>query len=653
MKKLELNIQSLKTELSQYKDNPYKCLFEYIWNSFDAGASKIELSFNIPNNGFGNVRDIKISDNGIGWDFSNTNTSTFLASSKSEIKEKNKSLPMGQFGRGRYSFIWIAEKIEISSKNQKIILTHSSEIQEPENIAKVEGTKIEFIGAYPMFSDSLSASEVLCNQLLIEFGWFLTQSQEYSISVNGRKIRESEIIKDEIKLSKNDFPEETKKEIDNNLDIRIILWAEKPREFSKFYFLDENGKEIYKENTGLNKKNDNFWHSVYVTSSLFTKTESKDDDSEQQKTFDFGDKKKARLQKQVKNFLRTYLINIIRKPYLKEQSEYILQDLKEENLLPELSDFGIYDEESYEDLIKTIYTISPSLFFGKNDSEKRFICATFAGLLSNQDEVLIKKLLEQLQELTEEEQKDLLDILNRTSLSNVVKTIKEIDHRLEVLDTLGILISEYEKETLEVKHIQKILDNNFWLFGEQFRLFSSTEGALKNVLIKYAKEILEIEDPELTTAPNGEVDLFLTKTESIDEHTHKNVIVEVKRASIKLNKNKEYAQIDNYKDKILEQTICNGVNQYWEFYLIGKDYDSGISELIESAQNHGERHRGLTINSKDGRVKVYVRKWSDILIVEWGTKMKYLKEKLEIQAKQKKSTPNEIVKEITNDYTNP
>jgi len=594
----------------------------------------------------GYITNISITDNGNGWDFSNTNTNTFLASSKSESKETSKSLPMGHYGRGRYCFIWIAEKIEISSKKQKIVLTHSSDIDDPKIVGEVKGTKIDFIGPYPVFSDSLYTSEVLTNQLLIEFGWFITQNQKYSITVNGVKITENDIIKDEIKLSKEDLPDELQIKICGNIDIRIILWAEKPREFSKFYYLDPNGKEIFKQNTGLNKKNDNFWHSIYITSALFTQEFSEDEESEQQKTFDFGDKKKDRLQNEVKKFLKSYLTNTIRKPFLTEQSEYLLEELIDDHLLPELSDFGIYDEESYYDLIKTIYTISPSLFSGKNESEKRFICATFAGLLSNQDEVLIKKLLEQLQELTEEEQKDLLDILNRTSLSNIVKTIKEIDHRLEVLDALEVLISEHEKETLEVRDIQKILDQNFWLFGEQFRLFSSTEGALKKVLTKYAKEILEIDDPELETNPTGEVDLFLTKTESIDEQTHKNVVIEIKRASIKLNKGKEYWQIDNYKDKILEQSMCNGVNQYWEFYLIGKDYDKGISELIESAQNHGERQRGLTINSKDGRVKVYVRKWSDILIAEWGTKMKHLKEKLEIQAKQKKSAPQEIVKEI-------
>jgi len=646
MQKLELNIQSLKTELKQYKEKPYKCLFEYIWNSFDAGASNVNLSFNNPNEDIGNITDIKITDNGNGWNFTDTNTSTFLSSSKSDRNKKNKSLPMGQLGRGRYAFIWIADKIEISSKNQKITLTHSAEIDTPETIESISGTSINFINAYPFFSDSLSSDDLLYNKLLIEYGWFLTQNQDYSISINGLNISENKIIKDEIKLLKEDLPQELKDEISDDIEIRIILWSEKPREFSKFYFLDSNGKEIYKENTGLNKKNDNFWHSIYVTSSLFRKTESNDDEDEQQKSFDFGDKKRIRTQNSIKKFVKEYLINSIRKPYLTEQSEYLLQDLKAENIIPELSEFGIYDNESYDDLIKMIYTISPSLFTGKGESEKRFICTTFAGLLSNQDDILIMKIMEQLHELTSEEQSDLLDILKRTSLSNVVKTIKEIDHRLEVLETLKVLISEYEKETLEVKHIQKILDANFWLFGEQFRLFSSTEGALRNVITKYAKEILEIEDPELTSKPNGEVDLFLTKTENVGEKVQRNVIVEIKRASIKLKKNKEYTQIDNYKDRILEQDLCNGENQYWEFYLIGKDYDSGIAELIDSGKTHGEVEKGLTINAKNGRVKVYVRKWSDILEAEWGAKMKHLKDKLEIQSKQKETSPDKLVDTI-------
>lgn len=644
---LKINEQSIKTELISYKDKPYKCLFEYLWNSFDAGATKIEITFDVPIERIGSVSNVKISDNGKGWNFGkNSNTKTFLASSKSEQNTNMKTLPKGKFGRGRYVFIWISDKIEIKSGNSKIILNHNTKIGNEKIKNTINGTEIDFLGIYPKFSDSLIFEEKLHYELLLEFGWFLAENKNYSISINNIALDISKNIKDSRIYSNSDFPDKIKSQLKDDFKAEIILWKNKPSEFSKFYFLSSENIEIFKQNTGLNKKSDDFWHSVYISSNTFKSINSfEEDENSRQTTFDFEQKKIIRLKKQVVSFLKNELVSF-RKPYLIEQSEDLLEELKDDNIIPKLTEFGIYDEQSYGDLIKTIYTITPSLFTGKGKAEKKFICATFAGLLSTQDDTLIKTILEQLQELTEDEKKDLLDILNRSSLSNIVKTIKEIDHRLDVIENLKFLISEHEKETLEVKHLQKVLDTNFWIFGEQFRLFSTTEGALKNVLYKYAKEILEIENPQLTTQPNGEVDLFLTKTE-VNGNIQKNIVVELKRASRKLTENKDYSQINEYRKKILKQNLCNGENQYWEFYLIGKNYDEGIAELIENARQHGEKEKGLALSLKDGKVKIYVRKWSDILEVEWGTKMKYLKEKLEIQAKkQKYNKPQEIVDDI-------
>jgi hypothetical protein len=649
MKELELKIneQSIEIELSFFKDKPYNCLFEYIWNSFDAGATQVKLTFDLPGQGFGYVENVKITDNGSGWDFNNNlNTETFLSSSKYDLNSNNKTLPKGKFGRGRYTFIWIAEQIEILSKRKKLTLQHDTSIKKEEINTEISGTEISFLKITQDFSTILFGTESLQKELLLEFGWFLCENENYQILVNNEAIDTNKNIK-ESKILKNDFfDEEIKKNLDKNFVVKIILWEEKPSEYSKYYFLNESNLEIFKQNTGLNKKSDNFWHSVYIKSSLFKTADDIDEESTNQQTLDFGDKKIKKIKRQIIQKIKEELVKL-RKPYLIKQSDIFLEELKEEKLIPNLPEFGIYDEESYGDLLKIIYTITPSLFVGKGDSEKKFICATFAGLLSTQDDILIKTILEQLQELTEEEKEDLLDILHRTSLSNAIKTIKEIDYRLEVLEELKILISEYEKETLEVKHIQKILDQNFWLFGEQFRLFSTTEGALKNILVKYAKEVLEIKDPELQTEPNGEVDLFLTKSEDYNG-IKKNIIVELKRASISLKRDNEFRQIERYKDSILQQSLCNGENQHWEFYLVGKSYDEGIKGYINSNANHGEKERGLAFWDKDGKVKIYVRKWSDILEAEWGTKMKYLKEKLQIEAKKSKSeNVDEIVALMT------
>jgi predicted HNH restriction endonuclease len=58
------------------------------------------------------------------------------------------------------------------------------------------------------------------------------------------------------------------------------LWKEKPSEWSNFYFLNNQQIEIFKSPTGLNKKSDNFWHSVYIMSNIFSDEDAVDEEIE-------------------------------------------------------------------------------------------------------------------------------------------------------------------------------------------------------------------------------------------------------------------------------------------------------------------------------------------------------------------------------------
>lgn len=635
---LELTIASLQTELSGYKDKPLKCLFEYMWNSFDAGATEVKISYILPNQGFGNIDTISIEDNGSGWDFEKQkNTKTFLTS------------PRGRYGRGRYVFIWIAHHLEIFSSKQKLILNHDTTVK-PEKCenAPTKGTKVVIHNPFEKFSNIFFDKKSLSEQIAIEFCWLLTQNDNYKIFINNELLDIQFNISNEVTFDKKSFkePEDIKLFIDFNFTAKIIVWKEKPSEWSNFFFLDENNNEISVTPTGMNKQKDNFHHSVYIVSDFFKKSIWDDDSDDNQLSFDDNQKKK--IKDKLMKLLEQKLVDV-RKPYLAENSNKIIKRLEEEKILPDLPEMGIYDEPSFKDLLKVAYTISPSLFVGRDKREQRFICATFAGLLSSSDSDIIKVVLEQLQDLSDEEKKQLLDILQRTTLTNIVKTIKEIDNRLKVIDDLNKLVFDFEDETLEVKHLQKVLDCNFWIFGEQFRLFASTEGALKDTLLRYAKDILKIETPPITTTSRKEVDLFLVKTLVESETCHRNIIVEIKRPSKIIGKC-EYDQIEKYSIDIMKEAVCNGNNIYWEFYLIGNNYVDYIkTNKIENARNFGEIKRGLTSNTNDGRVKIYVRKWSDILQVEWEYKMKFLKDKLEIKVKNMDyENPKEIVEQYTN-----
>jgi hypothetical protein len=393
--KLKINEQSIRTELKSYEDEPYNCLFEYFWNSFDAGATEVTLDYEIPTEGIGYVNNVTISDNGKGWDFDDdATTNNFMSSTKKPRKDN--TLPKGQYGRGRYTFIWVAERLIAYSKGNMLTLQHNTEIKKGNSGFSQSGTKISFEGITAKFSDVL-LSDNLHQYLALEFGWFLLENEQYKIIINNVELNVNELIKDSKEYLAHSFPEQIQNQLDAEFNAKIIVWKEKPSEYSKFYLLNESSVEIFKQNTGLNKKRDDFWHSVYIKSTLFNSVDDivEDENENSPTTLSFGDNKVKRIKKQIIAFLKERLI-MLRKPYLKIQSDYLLEELKEEKLIPDLPEFGIYDEESYNDLLKTIYTITPSLFVGKTKPEKKFICATFAGLLSTQDDVLIKTILSSL-----------------------------------------------------------------------------------------------------------------------------------------------------------------------------------------------------------------------------------------------------------------
>ena len=640
-KQLTINEESLKNELQLYKDKPYVALFEYIWNSFDAQATEVDINFDIPDSGIGYLKNLEIKDNGKGWDVNSLDTKTFLSSHKSEEKQKNKTLPHGKWGRGRYVFIWFSDQLVVNSSNKSLTLHKDIKLEISQETNNSTGTSVNLINLDERLSNALLDTNQLKKELALEFCWFLEQNSIYQIRINGEKLTYDFLIKKDVLLKKGDFSADLQASLDDDLEVHVILWNDKPREFAKFYFIDKSSNvELFTKFTSLNKQKDDYWHSVYIKSAMFTSNDQENlDANDDQQQIDF-DKGANRIKKRLLDEIRKKLIEL-RKPILAELSQEIVRELHSEEIIPKLEDFGVLDTDSFDDLLKQVFVIAPFLFIGKSKEEKKFLCAVLAGLLSSQEKNLISVILQQIQELTLDEQNDLLDILNRTSLSNIVRTIKEIDSRLQVLSDLEKLLFDYRKSTLEVKHLQEVLNLNPWIFGEQFRLFRNTEGALNKTLYDYAKNILSIDNPEIITDSRKEVDLFLVKTMEENESKRNNVVVEIKRPSIKLGKG-EYDQIENYALTITKEPICNGNNTHWDFILIGDDYDDYVNVKIEQARNFGEESKGLTFNDS-GKSKIYVRKWSDVLN-ELSYKMKYLKDQLQIESKKLASeNPSQIV----------
>ena len=80
---------------------------EYIWNGFDADATRVDLTYST--NELGGISEIRICDNGTGINFENIENTfgAFLSSEKRETKNFVDNIH-GSKGKGRFSFICFA-----------------------------------------------------------------------------------------------------------------------------------------------------------------------------------------------------------------------------------------------------------------------------------------------------------------------------------------------------------------------------------------------------------------------------------------------------------------------------------------------------------------------------------------------------------------
>jgi len=640
MQKIIVNTQSIKNELKNFKEKPANGILEYVWNGFDAEADNVHINYSFTQKGAGlsfGYPSLEIADDGTGWDFKNINSANlFLVSPKKYLSYK--SLPRGRYGVGRFTFFSFASQAIwetiFDGDKSKIKISADSldkyEVEETKDKNKGEkGTKVTFIINSEKLTEDFFKNELL-STLKLEFCWFLMLFPNKNIYINGEKVSVESLVG-------------ARKNIEETIEgykfnMHLLQWTKKPtEEYSKYYFLNGKGEENSKKTTGLNNKSDDFYHSAYIKSDFFDDfkyvEEEEKDVSDKQKTNNlFEESTKEKDKKEIFNTLLKKVnqaLELMRKPYLKEISSKKIVEWKKIEILPSVNELGV-NQKDYEEMIKEIYVVAPQLFTNSSDEQRKIILSLLSSLLSTEEKDLILKIFNQVYNLSEDDKKVLSDILDRTTLSNVVRAIKELDHRLQIISCLEeILFTDKSKDTKEVIHLQKMLDENPWVFGECYRLFASTEGSIRKTLIDFRDKILKKSETLIETKSRKELDIFLVKEETTDNRID-SVIVEIKRPSITLKK-KELDQIKDYMSTVLKEPACIGEKMHWVFYLIGNDFDDYIKKEIKNASQRGEESTGLAFYDEDNRAKLYVKKWADIINVEQKSKYKFLQEKLNIK----------------------
>lgn len=463
--------------------NDYKqAIAEYIWNGFDAGASRVYIDYET--NGLGALTCLSISDNGSGIKNENLEFTfgAFLDSQKTKSFQRTSDV-RGKKGKGRFSFSQFATMATWKTKykdNEGRIKTFSISIS-IEDLANYDVSEVtdvsgsEATGTVVSFQNIKELSEqhlidaTFTEYIAQQFAWFLclNQARGYAIYLNGVELDYEYLI-----ATKEDIPLDIESV---HFDITYIQWDKKIGEKYYFYLMNSNLEENCKILTSFNNNTINFYHSVYVKSSYFN-------------TFIFEKQPAPRLDNLKNQCDKIYKVLVRKlKTILEEREKDFVKKIAANKLITKFEQSGVipvfkknrYDIERRKDLIETIkniYYVQPKIFKGLKTEQEKTLVGFLNLLLDSDERERILTIIDSVVNLTEEERAQLSNVLKTTSMSKINRTINMMHNRLEVVECLRLLVYDLTVFTNERDHIQKIIENNYWLFGEQYHLVSHDES---------------------------------------------------------------------------------------------------------------------------------------------------------------------------------
>lgn len=632
MSRVEVEARGIKNRLKSVKS--HKALAEYVWNGFDAGADTVSIDFECTE--IGDIFALCIADNGSGIPFPKlVNKFKPVLSSEKRDSDRDQSLVHGKHGLGRLTFYHFAQtaRWETSYKEDRKIYSYSITVDEskidhyeptqPElSEGKATGTKVSFLNIFDL-SDFYFESKIK-EYFRKEFSWFLELNREkaFSIVINGHPLSYESLVKD--------FDEIIVNTENNEFLIRYVRWASKLNShFSRFYCIDGSDSNVYSRPTTFNNKGDSFYHSVYIRGSFFNdfkvgeKVRQSDllsENSDQSEEF-------KELITEINGFLRRK-----RKPFVVDYAKTLVEQYESDGVFPEYNSKNRWEVVRAEDLreaVSQLYQVEPRIFNSLNRAQKKTLVGFLALIIDGGEVEDLFRVLDGVIDLTSSERELFAKQLMTTKMSSIVRTIELISDRYKSVSDFKRMVFDPSMYAGEVPHLQKMMEKNYWLIGEEYQLLTAAEPDFEEALRRYLhllrgydeRTVIDHEDK------NREMDLFLVRQDKRNG-VIENVVVELKHpVNVRLGK-KELDQVYDYFNVIKSESRFNASNMTWKFFLVGNKLDSKgyIEDQINALKMHGEP--GLAHISGDYRVYVYT--WSEIFN-EFELRHSFLDKKLKLE----------------------
>lgn len=613
MKTITVEVKQDHLETLSKTRKPIIAVAELIWNGLDADASEVRVQFD--DNGLSGLDTIRVLDNGHGirYDDAEAAFSSLGGSWKRGERRTRQGQRMlhGRLGKGRFRAFSLGKQVEWQTffadngdirnftVTGKVPSLGTFSIGDPsDSQRKTTGTQVEISGIdrnYPSLRGRPAVQEI--TEL---FALYLRQYRSVGIVYDGITIDPADAEQKVADFNLESFRASDGTNVEASLT--IIEWATPTGR--ALYLCDKDGFALEETPPGVHARGFNF--TAYLKSEYLR-------DLDEQGALVLED-----LHPDLKKLLD--LAKAVMRDYFRkreaESASGLVEEWKKDDVYP-------YQGEP-EDVIETaerqvfdvcalnVNTYLPG--FGEADTKsKRFAFRMLRNALETSPSH-VGRILQEVLELPVEKQEELAEMLERTSLEAIVTAAKTVADRLNFLKGLETIIfdKKIKKDLLERRQLHRLLSGHTWIFGERFHLSNDDESlteVLRQHLAARGSEVDILEPVVRENATEGIVDLVLSRRIPMpDAHQREHLVIELKRPTVKIDPG-VLNQVEEYAFAVANDERFRDTDTRWSFWAVSND----MSENARKRARQRGKPSGMTHESEDGQLTIWVKTWGEIL----------------------------------------
>ena len=586
---------------------PVAAITELIWNGLDAEADRVEVS--IQRTESESVESVTVRDFGHGMNSQEIDRDFVQVGGSWKrlhpMSKNRKRLMHGRSGEGRFrafaighTVLWETVAEAVTGGMYRLTVrgrVGSGEFEVSDPVPIPEGTPGTVVRiTEPREYVNRLTSDAAPIELLVAFTVFLLKHPNIIISYDGYMLDPNSLIARQVDVLLNDL--ELKGENCEPPTVRIIEWNQHGSKIKPSLLLCTTDGHVLHETSDYLVVRKDLPYTAYVMWDGFQ------DHARELPLADVGSAVSPVLDA-ARATIKDHLSHLDA-----QKRAQIIDRWKDIDAYPIRPNPQTPAEKRSQDLFDLVaVTAAPAV--SKKSNEARLTLRLLREALEESPAEL-HRVLRDVVDLTPEQIVDFDELLNHTTLGDIVHTTKLVTSRLDFLVDLEHILFDKEnrRRLLERKELHKILENRSWVFGEEYAVVASDKG-LTRVLLEH-RRLLGEDGSGITPVRGSEgnpliVDLFLSAI-AASLHDKRHLVVELKRPSVVLGM-KEIGQIEEYALTIISESQFQTAGLWWDFWLIGDDMDQKAQKKAR------QKDRPIGVTSEGDNYRVWVRTWAEVL----------------------------------------